>query len=102
MRLDSEKRVGALFSSCSSTFLDFAAKHVWLLVIRHKIAYSEVDSAAGIAGCVADDQTRETKTMDIDFVTLSTLTTATLVDEHMLPNGQWYSGRWWSCTPGVS
>ena len=58
-----------------------------------EIACSEVDSAAGIVGCVVDYETRETKTPETDFVKLSAVTIAPLVVERVPSNGQMSSCR---------
>ena len=79
VRLHCEGRVGALFLSVrrlSSILLRS-------MFGRREAAYSEVGSAAGIAGCVVDGGSRQPKTPEIDFVGISTLILATLVAERM-------------------
>ena len=58
---------------------------------RREIACSDVDSAAGIAGCVVGYETRQNNAGNI-FVKLSALTTATLAAERMSQSSQIVSG----------
>ena len=86
VRLDHEKRVRALFASFPRIFAILLRNRF----NRREIAYSDVESAAVVLGCVVHDGISETKTPEIDFVKLSALTIATLAAERirMSPNGQ--------------